>query len=66
MESSFFLGFCFSAVVLLVTLGLGRISWRVLGELQSALAMVAFDIMFMWAVGIAMIREGNLFFLVYS
>lgn len=43
----------------MVTLGMGRFLRRVLGVSQSAPAMVVFHILFMWAVYIAVIREGT-------
>lgn len=59
-------GFCgFVALVLLVVVGLGRCSKRLLGVSGSASAFVFFNILFIWAVYLAVLRPGA-FFLYYQ
>ena len=56
-------GFCgFVALVLLVVVGLGRCSKRLLGVSGSASAFVFFNILFIWAVYLAVLRPGAFFF----
>ena len=56
-------GFCgFVALVLLVVVGLGRCSKRLLGVSGSASAFVFFSILFLWAVYLAVLRPGAFFF----
>lgn len=55
-------GFCgFVALVLLVVVGLGRCSKRLLGVSGSASAFVFFNILFIWAVYLAVLRPGAFF-----
>lgn len=56
-------GFCgFVALVLLVVVGLGRCCKRLLGVSGSASAFVFFNILFVWAVYLAVLRPGAFFF----
>lgn len=48
--------------MLLVVVGLGRCSKRLLGVSGSASAFVFFSILFLWAVYLAVLRPGAVFF----
>lgn len=62
----FFWNFSFAALVLLVVVGFGRWSRWILRVYASAPAIVFFNILFIWTVYVAIIRQGACMFLNFS